>query len=77
MATRIEKIFRANTIYSMNRILNRVSECVDLLESKTRTNKKEIVETLKTIVKTVDDFFREESVSDEELQRVLNKGRRK
>jgi uncharacterized membrane protein YfbV (UPF0208 family) len=77
MATRIEKIFRANTIYSMNRILNDVNECVNLLQEKSRMNKKEVADTLKTIAKTVDDFFLEESVTDEELQRVLNKGRRK
>jgi hypothetical protein len=77
MATRIEKIFRANTIYSMNGILNVVSECINLLQEKPRIKKEEVAKTLKTIAKTVDDFFLEESVTDEELQRVLNKGRRK
>lgn len=75
MATRIEKIFRTNTVLTMNLILNEVSECVETLNGKTRLSKKEVADSLLKIAKTVDKFFQKESVTDEELQRVTRKGK--
>lgn len=77
MATRIEKIFRTNTILTMNTILNEVSECVETLNGKPRLSKKEVADSLLRIAKAVDKFFLKESVTDEELQRVAKKGKLK
>jgi len=74
MATRLEKIFRAKTIMTMNTILNEVSECVEKFD---KTPKKEIADSLLVIAKTVDKFFQAESVSDDEIRRVVMRGKNK
>lgn len=75
MATRIEKIFRTNTVLTMNNILNEVCNCVELLNSQQEFSKNDVADSLKTIVRTVDKFFQDESVTDEELQRAIKKGK--
>jgi len=75
MATRIEKIFRSNTVLAMNSILNEVTECVAILNSKRDISQKKVIDTLKAITKTVDKFFETESITDEELERVTRKGK--
>ena len=78
MATRIEKIFRTNTVLTMNNILNEVCEVVATLKDKPKDANKEreqIKVLLRSIAKTVDKFFQDESVTDEELQRAIKKGK--
>lgn len=74
MATRIEKIFRSNTIVAMNSILNEVNNCVECLKQQKRISKPEISETLLNVAQTIDNFFIKNNISDEEIVKAIKKG---
>lgn len=75
MATRIEKIFKTNTINAMNTILNEVNECVENLKEQKRISKQNIADSLMTVARTVDNFFIKNNISDEEITNAIKKGK--
>lgn len=75
MATRIEKIFKTNTIKAMNIILNEVNECVENLKEQKRISKQNIADSLRTVARTVDNFFIKNNISDEEIANAMTKGK--
>ncbi len=75
MATRIEKIFRTNTINTMNLILNEVSECVENLKKQKQIPKHNIADSLMKVAQTIDKFFIKHNISDEEITNAIKKGK--
>ncbi len=73
MATRIEKVFRTNTVIAMNTMLNEISECVENLKAQKRLSKTDITNSLSKTVKIIDDFFKKHNISDEEIIRSVNR----
>lgn len=73
MATRIEKIFRSNTIVAMNSILNDVSNCVENLKEQKRISKPEISDSLLKVAQTIDNFFIKNNISDEEIAKAVER----
>lgn len=75
MATRIEKIFKTNTIKAMNTILNEVNECVENFKEQKRISKQNIANSLMNVARTVDNFFIKNNISDEEIANAMTKGK--
>ncbi len=75
MATRIEKIFRTNTINTMNLILNEISECVENLKKQKQISKHNIADSLMKVAQTIDKFFIKHNISDEEITNAIKKGK--
>lgn len=69
MATRIEKIFKSDTILTMNDILNEINELVEKQQSK-RTNIKEWVAMTQRIAKSICGFYNKNFITDEQIQRA-------
>lgn len=68
MATRIEKKFKRNTICTMNKMLQELSEN---LKNNKKISKGEC-ELSKKIIKTIDDFYSKNGISDKEIEDAVN-----
>lgn len=71
MATRLEKIFRTNTICLMDSILNEINS---VIQSKGRTSAKEYVEVQKRIAQSICGFYTKNNITDEEIRTAVNRG---
>ena len=71
MATRIEKIYKTNSLVLVNDILNLIKEYA---EKNPKMTKRE-AEFYKSIIKTIDNFLIKNSVTDAELRNAVGKGR--
>ena len=71
MATRVEKIYKTNTLQVFNKILNYVNDY--------KNKKKRLAEPERTlledIVTEIDYFFNKNNITDEELRTAVEKGR--
>lgn len=70
MATRLEKIFRTNTIYMANEILNEINT---FLESNTKSSKKEWAVVYSNIARSICGFYEKNNITDEEIKAALNR----
>ena len=70
MATRVEKIYKTNTLIVFNNILNSVNNYV--------SSKKKIAESEKVLIKGIttelDSFFKKNNITDQELRKAVEKG---
>ena len=70
MATRVEKIYKTNTLIVFNNILNSVNDYV--------SSKKKIAESEKVLIKGIttelDSFFKKNNITDQELRKAVEKG---
>ena len=71
MATRVEKIYKSNSLNLLNNILNHIDE---YKTNKKRIDKKEY-ELIKNITSDIDKFFSKNNITDEELRLAVEKGR--
>ena len=71
MATRIEKIYKTNSLVLVNDILNLIKEYA---EKNPKMTKRE-AEFYKSIIKTIDNFLIKNSVTDAELRNAVGKGK--
>lgn len=71
MATRIEKIYKTNSLVLVNDILNLIKEYA---EKNPKMTKRE-AEFYKSIIKTIDNFLIKNSVTDAELRNAVEKGK--
>lgn len=71
MATRIEKIYKTNSLILVNDILNLIKEYA---EKNPKMTKRE-AEFYKSIIKTIDNFLIKNSVTDAELRNAVEKGK--
>lgn len=69
MATRLEKIFKSETISTMNSILNEINELVEK-EPKTKTNIKEWISMTQRIAKSICGFYDKHNITDEQIKRA-------
>lgn len=71
MATRIEKIYKTNSLVLVNDILNLIKEYA---EKNPKMTKRE-AEFYKSIIKIIDNFLIKNSVTDAELRNAVEKGK--
>lgn len=71
MATRIEKIYKTNSLVLVNDILNLIKEYAEKNQKMTKREG----ELCKTIIKEIDYFLIKNSVTDAELRNAVEKGR--
>jgi len=71
MATRIEKIYKTNSLVLLNDILNLIKEYA---EKNPKMTKRES-EFCREIVKIIDKFLNKNNVSDAELRNAVEKGK--
>lgn len=71
MATRIEKIYKTNSLVTFNNILNYVKEYIEK-KKKIGEAEKEFIEDVTT---EIDYFFNKNGVTDVELRNAVGKGK--
>ena len=71
MATRIEKVYRTNSLKLINDILNLIN---DYAQSTPTINRKE-GDLIKAIVRTIDYFFTVNDITDEDIRRAVDNGK--
>lgn len=71
MATRIEKIYKTNSLVLVNDILNLIKEYAEKNQKMTKRE----AEFYKSIIKTIDNFLIKNSVTDAELRNAVEKGK--
>ena len=64
MATRIEKIYKTNSLKAFNNILNSISDFVN--------EKKNVAELCESVTTEIDSFFSCNNITDEDLRRAVN-----
>ena len=69
MATRIEKIFRTNTICLMDSILNEINSVIE--NKKAKTNVKEWSIVSQNIARSICGFYEKNNITDEEVRKAL------
>lgn len=70
MATRLEKIFRTNTICMTNDVL---SEINTFLQSTSKPNPKEWAEVYSKITRSICGFYENNNITDEEIKEALRR----
>ena len=70
MATRIEKIYKTNSLVAINNILNYVKEYIEK-KKKIGEAEKEFIEDVTT---EIDYFFNKNGITDLELRNAVGKG---
>ncbi len=69
MATRQEKIFKSETISTMNSVLNEINELIEKQQT-TRTNVKEWVSMSSRIAQSICGFYDKHNITDEQIKRA-------
>lgn len=79
MATRIEKIFRTNTINLTNSILNEILFCQSIIEDAPKKPEFSDMFVLahKNITKSICDFYKKNEITDEEIRVAVTRGNTK
>lgn len=72
MATRIEKIYKSNSIKTFNTVLNYVN---DYVQTKKKMGEKER-ELCENVATEIDYFFNKNDITDEEIRAAVNRGDR-
>ena len=71
MATRIEKIFRTNTICLMDSILNEINSVIE--NKKAKTTAKEWAIVSKKIAHSICGFYEKNNITDDEVRKALTR----
>lgn len=72
MATRLEKIFRTNTICMANDILNEINTFLES-NTKSRPDKDEWAAVYSNITRSICGFYEKNNITDEEIKAALNR----
>lgn len=72
MATRLEKIFRTNTICLMDSILNEINSVIE--NKKAKTTAKEWANVSKNITHSICGFYEKNNITDEEIMNAVSRG---
>lgn len=72
MATRVEKIFRTNTICMANEILNEINTFLEN-DTKSKSSKKEWATVYSNITRSICGFYEKNNITDEEIRAALNR----
>lgn len=79
MATRIEKMFRLSTIKLTDSILNEINEFLEYSKTnskrKAKSNDKCDALMYAHIAHSIDKFYQQHDITDEEIQRAIKKGK--
>lgn len=70
MATRIEKIFKSDTIRLMDSILNEIN---DIVQSDKKTSAKEHAMFYKRITQSICGFYDKNNITDNEVRKAVSK----
>ena len=76
MATRIEKIFRTNTICLMDSILNEINSLVENKQTNKSADRLNIL-VYKNIAKSICGFYKKNDITDAEIRIAITRGNKK
>ncbi len=72
MATRLEKIFRTNTICLMDSILNEINSVIESKKTA-KTTAKEWAVMSKNIARAICGFYEKNNITDDEVRKALTR----
>lgn len=76
MATRIEKIFRTNTICLMDSILNEINSIVENKQTKKSADHFDSL-AYANIAKSICGFYKKNDITDAEIRTAVTRGNKK